>query len=99
MYEDLIVKLVRYGDVEKEFRKPNTISLEELRTSILKRLGNIEVSNKHLRDKIEFKKRIKSAKSLDELKDKESFFGTGGWSIEIFDVAEYYRDKNKGWRA
>lgn len=98
MNEDLIVKIVSYSDVKKEFRKPNTISLEELKTSILKRLGNIEVSNKHLRDKNEFKKRIKSAKSLSELKDKDLFYGTG-WSIEIFDVAEYYRNKNKGWRA
>ena len=99
MEEDLIVSIVRYSDVEKEFRKPNTINLEELKTSILKRLGNIEVSNKHLRDKIEFKKRIKSAKSLDELKDRDLYYGTGGWWIEIFDVAEYYKNKNKGWRA
>ena len=98
MYEDLIVKIVRYNDVKNEFRKPNTISMEELRTSILKRLGNIEVSNKHLKDKIEFKKRIKSATSLSELKDRDLFYGTG-WRIEIFDVAEYYRNKNKGWRA
>ena len=98
MYEDLIIKIVRYTDVENEFRKPNTISMEELRTSILKRLGNIEVSNKHLRDKNEFKKRIKRAKTLSELKDKDLFHGTG-WRIEIFDVAEYYRNKNKGWRA
>lgn len=99
MCEDLIVKIMRYDDVKKEFRKPNTVSLEELKTSILKRLGNIEVSNKHLQDKTEFKKRIKSAKSLSELKDKDLFYGTGGWRIEIFDVAEYYRNKNKGWIA
>ena len=99
MYEDLIIKIVSYNVVEKEFRKPNTIDLEELKTSILKRLWNIEVSNKYLRDKIEFKKRIKSAKSLDELKDRDLYYGTGGWWIEIFDVAEYYRNKNKGWRA
>ena len=99
MCEDLIVKIIRHNVVEKEFRKPNTINLEELKTSILKRLGNIEVSNKHLRDKIEFKKRIKSAKTLNELKDRDLYYGTGGWWIEIFDVAEYYRNKNKGWRA
>ena len=99
MNEDLIIKIVRYNDVKKEFRKPNTINLEELKSSILKRLGNIEVSNKHLRDKIEFKRKIKSAKSLDELKDRDLFYGTGGWKIEIFDVAEYYENKNKGWRA
>lgn len=94
MNEDLIIKIVSYNVVEKEFRKPNTINLEELKTSILKRLGNIEVSNKHLRDKIEFKKRIKSARTLNELKDRDLFFGTGGWWIEIFDVVEYYRNKN-----
>ena len=58
MNEDLIVKIVSYSDVKKEFRKP----------------------------------------SLTEFKDKDLFYGTG-WSIEIFDVAEYYRNKNKGWRA
>ena len=99
MCEDLIIKIVRHNDVEKEFIKPNTISLDELKTSILKRLGNIEVSNNQLWDKYEFKKRIISAKSLDELKDRDLYYGTGGWWIEIFDVAEYYRNKNKGWRA
>ena len=98
MREDLIIKIVRHNDVKKEFRKPNTIDIEELKTSILKRLGNIETSNKQLWDKYEFKKRIISAKSLDELKDKDLFHGTG-WRIELFDVDEYYRDKNKGWRA
>ena len=99
MCETLIVKIVSYNVVKKEFRKPNTISLDELKTSILKRLGNIEVSNNQLWDKYEFKKRIISAKSLDELKDRDLYYGTGGWWIEIFDVAEYYRNKNKGWRA
>lgn len=99
MHEDLIIKIVSYNVVEKEFRKPNTINLEELKTSILKRLGNIEISNKHLLNKIEFKKRIKSAKSLDELKDRDLYYGTGGWRIEFFDVDEYYKNKNKGWRA
>lgn len=98
MCEDLIIKIVSYNVVEKEFRKPNNISLAELKTSILKRLGNLEVSSNHLWGKSEFKKRVKSAKSLDELKDKDLYYGTG-WRIEIFDVAEYYRDKNKGWRA
>lgn len=88
MEEDLIVSIVRYNVVEKEFRKPNTINLEELKTSILKRLGNIEVSNKHLRDKIEFKKRVKSAKTLDELKNRDLYYGTGGWWIEIFDESQ-----------
>ena len=97
MYEDLIIKIVRHNDVKKEFRKSNTISLEELKTSILKRLGNIEVSSNQLWDRYEFKNRIISAKSLNELKDRDLYYGTGGWRIEVFDVAEYYRDKNKGW--
>ena len=98
MCEDLIIKIVRYNDVKKESRKPNTINLEELKTSILKRLGNIEVSSNQLWDRYEFKNRIISAKTLNELKDKDLYYGTG-WRIEIFDLAEYYRDKNKVWRA
>ena len=58
---------------------------------------------KHVRnqlwDRYEFKKRIISAKSLDELKNRDLFYGTGSWRIEICDVDEYYRNKNKEWGA
>ena len=64
MGETLIIKIVQSHVVKKEFRKPNTISLEELKISILKRLGNIEVSNKHLRDRYEFKNRIISGQII-----------------------------------
>lgn len=56
--------------------------IEELKTGILKRIGNIRGTNKAEKEKPELKRRIKACKSLEELVSLFNY-GVGSWEIML----------------